>query len=365
MRLAALLFLAACSTTSEEAPELPEDPAAAGYAVGVRSLEARGESIEVWYPAEEGGTDTVDLSDFVPQVFLDHVGDSIPVPTYEQAAQRDAALRTPDEPLPVVVFSHGFGGYRAQSTELTAHLASRGYVVVSADHPGRTLSDVVPCLFDPAVGTCEMGFPPDFDGVDPAIEDLGNVLDWMEQDGPFFADAVDLDRIGLFGHSAGGGSTSAFANEDTRITAALPLAGSGAFTRDLPSAVIGGSCDAIVREEGLSEAGATASQGYYSIVDAGHLAFSDLCIADLGTLADQIGERDDANPFFILGMRSLATDGCPTATPTVDGCDTFLDLDTSGEILRHSITVFFDETLKRTGPGLDEAAFDVLKAIPE
>jgi pimeloyl-ACP methyl ester carboxylesterase len=39
-------------------------------------------------------------------------------------------------PLPFVVFSHGFGGHRRQSTFLLRHLASHGYAVVAPDHLG-------------------------------------------------------------------------------------------------------------------------------------------------------------------------------------------------------------------------------------
>ena len=36
--------------------------------------------------------------------------------------------------FPLVVFSHGYGGLRTQSSFLTAHLASWGFVVAAPDH---------------------------------------------------------------------------------------------------------------------------------------------------------------------------------------------------------------------------------------
>ncbi|MFM2421077.1 MAG: hypothetical protein RL385_5800 [Pseudomonadota bacterium] len=43
------------------------------------------------------------------------------------------------EPSPLVLFSHGFGGHRRQSTFLLRHLASHGYAVVAPDHLGPAM----------------------------------------------------------------------------------------------------------------------------------------------------------------------------------------------------------------------------------
>ena len=45
--------------------------------------------------------------------------------------------------FPVVIFSHGKGGLRQQSTFYTAVLASHGYVVVSPDHEGDTIVELL------------------------------------------------------------------------------------------------------------------------------------------------------------------------------------------------------------------------------
>ena len=45
-------------------------------------------------------------------------------------------------PYPLVLFSHGFAGYRLQSTFLTTHLASWGFVVAAVEHPYRNLTAV-------------------------------------------------------------------------------------------------------------------------------------------------------------------------------------------------------------------------------
>ena len=44
---------------------------------------------------------------------------------------------------PLVVFSHGYAGFRDQSTFLTARLASWGFVVAAPDHYSRDLTEVL------------------------------------------------------------------------------------------------------------------------------------------------------------------------------------------------------------------------------
>jgi predicted dienelactone hydrolase len=56
-------------------------------------------------------------------------------------AIRDAAPDPSHGPYPLVVFSHGLGGFRFQSVFYTEHLASYGFVVVAVNHPGSTTRD--------------------------------------------------------------------------------------------------------------------------------------------------------------------------------------------------------------------------------
>src|SRR5262249_61965308 len=93
-------------------------PAASGRPLGV----------EVGYPAEATGPR--DRYRVLPGF-----------PLSEQDAARDLPVRAGRYPL--VLFSHGFGGHRRQSTFLTTHLASHGYVVAAPDHTGTTLVDLL------------------------------------------------------------------------------------------------------------------------------------------------------------------------------------------------------------------------------
>lgn len=220
------------------------DPFARGaLPVGVRTLHwtdaARADRplpVEVWYPATDAhrGEDvaeaTRDQYELLPGF-----------PPGWQEAVRDAAPRTGRFPL--VVFSHGYGAHRRQSTFLCTHVASHGYVVAAMDHTGNTVVEIMQTMMAAQMGTLA---PID---VDPHLAEL---VPARPADASFVIDrlvagvdgvpAVDPSRIGMAGHSFGGWTTLATASRDARIRAALPLAPAGG-TSALPTKVLGDALD--------------------------------------------------------------------------------------------------------------------------
>ncbi len=219
-------------------------------------------TIEVWYPATEA-----------------HRGQDLAEPTWDsyelipgfppgwQEAVRDAAPRP--GPYPLVVFSHGFGGHRRQSTFLCTHLASHGYVVAAMDHTGNTIVETVQMMM-----AAQMGGPaPDPDAI------LAEVIPARPVDVTFVIDrmlagvdgipAIDADRIGMSGHSFGGWTTLMVAGRDRRVRAALPLAPAGGRTplpaaplqralafdwgRDVPTLYLVAASDTILPLRGMHE----------------------------------------------------------------------------------------------------------------
>lgn len=370
-RLSSLLLLVACAgdkATDSAAPPveplaLPADPAAAGVPVGVRTIERSGVTIELWYPAPdaiagEPGAD-IDFGVFVPASVTDRLGD-LSLPTVASGAVRDAPVRNVGEALPAVVFSHGFGGTRLQSIDYAEHLASRGYIVAAADHPGRMLGDVLPCLFSPPLEGCDLtGF-----GSDPAVGHVPVVIDAIDElaAGGFLAGAVDTGRLGMSGHSAGGGTTGTMGDAEPRFDALLSMAAPAAPERAVPTLLLDGTCDGVISTESVDAAFAGLPQGErVRILGAGHLAFSDLCTLDLGRLATELlAGRDDVNEALLPQLVALGTDGCPGVTPTVEreACaEAWLPLETSAPVIRHMATVFFDEHLKAEGGGVQAGVF--------
>lgn len=354
-----LTLLAACRPAPEPEPpeplDLPADPAATGVPVGVRTEETEeGLSFEVWYPASDDAAgqpgEIVDFGRWIPAPVTDVLG-PLELPEIPTIAVRDAPARRLAEPVPVVIFSHGFGGTRAQSVDLTSHLASRGYVVLATDHAGRSMPDLLPCLFSPPLEGCALAAD------DPAVADVLALAAWAEGSlGDSFLDGLaDPDRLGLYGHSAGGGTTATVGNLDDRFAALLPMAGGGPVEVDTPTLRIAGTCDGIVPADGQAAAAGGPDETYAELVDAGHLAFSDLCTLDLGGLAERyLVDRPDVSPTFLAQLVALGTDGCPGSAPVPGLRDCGpepLDPARAGAVLRGAETLFFDAALKGQGDG--------------
>ena len=326
----------------------PEDP---GVAVGVRTVVHEGVTLEVWYPTSEDYSGTaperLDFESFVTASFEAAI-DGFELPDVFSDTIRDAPVRVLGERLPIVLFSHGFGGMRIQSFSAASHLASRGYVVVAPDHPGRMLTDVLPCIFSPPLDGCDLsGF-----GSDPGPAGLAAALRWVDEaamSGPFM-DILDVDRLGVMGHSAGAGSVSTYAESETRVMAVMPMAGGSVPAREVETLRMDGSCDGFVPAASPTIVEGRPLAGFVMLEGAGHLAFSDLCSLDIGGFAERFLEgREDLNSALFPQLRSLGTDGCAGVQPIVvdESCaDGFMPLETSDLIMKYHSTVFFDRVLK-------------------
>ncbi|MEV4826349.1 acetylhydrolase [Micromonospora sp. NPDC049274] len=139
--------------------------------------------------------------------------------------------RHPGRRLPVVLYSHGAGSHRSDTTIVVQELASHGYVVVTVDHTydgfsefpdGRvtvqeedfdstpwTYTRDVRFVLD-QIADLAAGANPDVDGT-PLPAGLGA--------------ALDLSRIGMFGWSKGGTATALTMGTDRRVRAGLSLDG--------------------------------------------------------------------------------------------------------------------------------------------
>lgn len=138
-------------------------------------------------------------------------------------------------PAPVILFSHGLGGSRTGSAYLGRHWAARGYVAVFLQHPGSDVAvwqgkgraEAVRALRQAA----------DLENFRLRTGDVSVVLDqlgvWNGTAGHALRGRLDLDRVGMSGHSFGAITTQAVSGErfarsgdrftDRRIRAALAL----------------------------------------------------------------------------------------------------------------------------------------------
>ncbi len=203
-------------------PDAPELAAHGPHAVGVRTItltdpgridvistEATGTpplydreiKVEIWYPAadgtEPGGDYTAFLRDGETEVTLTGI------------AARDAAPA--EGRYPLILISHGYPGNRFLLSHLGENLASKGYVVVSADHPDSIYSDL-------GAFTSTLVNRP----VDQAF-----LVDSMAALEGEIGAVIDAENTGIVGYSMGGYGALIFGGaglSETAITRAEPEA---------------------------------------------------------------------------------------------------------------------------------------------
>lgn len=112
---------------------------------------------------------------------------------------------------PVVLFSHGLGGSRNGCSYLGRHWAARGYVAVFLQHPGSDTS--VWQGIPPAQRMKAMQEAAGLKNFMLRVRDVPAVLDrlarWNEGKGNALEGRLDLERIGMSGHSFGAVTTQA------------------------------------------------------------------------------------------------------------------------------------------------------------
>ncbi|REK20808.1 MAG: hypothetical protein DWQ40_04980 [Actinobacteria bacterium] len=274
--------------------------------------------VQVWYPAiPEGDADPEAIhaqwdriapelakSVGLPGWFLNHI-------RYVDS-NTFAGLDVAPGTYPVVVYSHGWKSYRSIALNQIETLVSNGYIVLAPDH---TYGAVATVLEDDDLVTYDMNAIPDAETVSEDVydeaaatlietyaADIVTVLDTLERgsDGAFgaLADSADLTRIGIFGHSAGGGAAVSVCLTDERCDAVL---GMDAWVEPLPDRTLALSAvkpamflrsaewqetqnDAILR--GIAER-SEATAYWIGIDGTGHNDF--LMIPLFSPLADEMG----------------------------------------------------------------------------
>ena len=244
-------------------------------------------------------------------------------------ARRDAEASA-DGPFPLILFSHGLGGFRQQSSFLTTHLASWGFVVAAPEHAERNLATVL--------SNGELR--------DDAVPQLRRALNALEAN----ASLVDAARIGLMGHSAGGGAIAALVDaEDFDARGWVSLASIAAPSSEVSGLVLGGESDRIAVPETVARTFDDIEHDdkrYISIADAGHLAFSDICLIGRergGVL--QIAQ--DSGVEISRLVVTLATDGCRADN---------LPAEEAWPVIRHFATATFRSALLADPTGLNQPA---------
>lgn len=292
------------------------------YAAGVTTVELEpGRKMEVWYPAPKADAvghtpDTYFIRDFLPALLTNTLPASVN-PPFVTDGFRDLPA-APGGPFPLVLFSHGVISYRLQSTFLTTHLASWGFVVISPDYLERGIQSLG--------GTPAAPNRTDDDVAQMAVDSVSA----LNTGTGTLAGKVDTSRLFPIGHSAGGAQSTRLAGSRTDVQSWIAMSAGVSVTPTIfnlnptvPAALndpaksamwLVGDSDHVAQPAGVQSAyDYTSGERKIVVVpNSGHNnAMSDIC---------EIGRADGglvglaASGGLILPdfVTNLANDGCPS-----------------------------------------------------
>ncbi|MFI5649647.1 alpha/beta hydrolase family protein [Streptomyces anulatus] len=226
--------------------------------------------------------------------------------THARTAARPAPGR-----FPLVLLSPGFGTPRATLTGLAEELASRGYVVATADHPYESTGTQLP---DGRVLTCaacdKVDAQPDqaarrevlADVSAGRADDFSFLLDRLTGPDPAWRHSRTIDprRVGMAGHSIGGNAASSTMAADHRVDAGVNM--DGTFFDPAPVRGLDGRPFLMLgtdpghgpgTDESWDDAWARLDgfKRWLTVRDSGHFTFTD--IPEIG---EQLGIEDPDAP---------------------------------------------------------------------
>lgn len=152
---------------------------------------------------------------------------------------------TQDNKFPLLLFSHGAFGYRMSNYSTYMELASHGYIVCSVDHPYHAFmtkeedGEVIIANMDfmnsamaaqNGVTSPEETYELQKEWMKLRTEDMAFVLDHIRKkanstDSEEVYKMMDLDQIGVFGHSLGGATVAQIGRVDKDIDAIIVVDG--------------------------------------------------------------------------------------------------------------------------------------------
>ena len=145
----------------------------------------------------------------------------------------DAYYYETKKPKPVVIFVHGFKGFKDWGSwkALMQQIAKNNFIAISFNfsHNGTTIEN--PTEFSDLEAFGQNNFEKEMD-------DLGEVLNWIENDETIANEEINFEKINLLGHSRGGGIVICKAAEEERINKVCTLASVSNFFRGLTDEAI-------------------------------------------------------------------------------------------------------------------------------
>jgi len=200
--------------------------------------DVRSVPVRAWYPAQPG---TGQPAGYVEDLAVIEAGlkasgelswlEALGLRMVRHQALQGAEVAASDGGFPVLILSPGNATNVGFYSALAEDLASNGYVVIGIDHAFQVAAVRIE---DGSVAVYDQSMDTGLESIGPKIEervaDMEFVLERIREgsDIEFLAPSVDLDRIGVLGHSNGGISAVEMCRANFAIAACLNIDGQSA-----------------------------------------------------------------------------------------------------------------------------------------
>jgi len=187
---------------------------AASMSGGNLPVQERKLTVRFWYPAQ-----SVEKPERARYSHLHVRPGKGPIDSETPGIAVPDALPIAEKRFPLVVVSHGYGGWDTFLSNLTENLASKGYVVAAIDHADAPFNSMLE--FQLSFGNVLL------DRAQDQRQTIATLLRQAKTDKTGIATRIDPDQVALIGYSMGGfgALTTAGAAYDARSSTVMQLPG--------------------------------------------------------------------------------------------------------------------------------------------
>jgi len=211
-------------------------------------------NIQVWYPANISDINTKPVRYLNhPKEQIEAISEQLEIPSYLLSnikniltnSYLNAPIVSNQGSFPMLLFSHGLGGMKNQNSIQIEALVNQGYIVVSPDH---TYDANITVFNDGTIAEFRSGSEninseeqfweyrlPQLENRTDDINYIYNQARSLAQNDNSIWSYINLDKIGIFGHSFGGATCIMTAHSNPAIDAVFLL---DAWTLPVPKNVI-------------------------------------------------------------------------------------------------------------------------------